>query len=162
MPEQAPYGRLGALIRRRYKERGLTIPQLVEQTGISQSTIHRIINATDVDIVSKPENVASLSIAAGLTEDDVRDTVQNEDLRQSILRRMDTAKAVGLRDYNRARMSGPARADLIIISPDGVTGKVSFEATGETLQDVVLKLGDVLRDAGWIAALPLESADFPT
>lgn len=159
LPSQ-PHTRLGALVRRRYKEQGLSMGALAERASVSRSTVHRIVNAENVDITPEPPNIAQVLVALGIDEDEVRATIDDDDFRRQVLLWMGSEKANTMRDYARAR-SGMAisqsSADLVLISPAGVAGRIAFDVKGAQRDEAIRQVADVLGEAGWVVARPVSA-----
>ena len=149
-----PLADLGALVRARREDRGLSMDQLANAAGVGRSTLFRFEVGRSTAVA--PSRVARILVTLGITADEVIPLVHDEHTLGELLAWLDRASQVQAlasfaQDKSLRHSDTPAGTpDLVAIHPDGTMLYIEVKTPGE---DSERRGGDLVRALGSIGYL---------
>lgn len=158
------YSAVGAAIRNRRVELGLTINQLAERSNTSYPTVSRLERGTSTKVGS--DKIAAILEALDFTLDEVEQVIDDERLRDRILRWMSARQLQHVREMSSYfERTGPQQLSLsdtpttaILISPNGQVCELRVKGGERVQKATVTQLGAVLEPAGWRVTVPVSGS----
>ena len=157
----ASHAQLGALVRAKREAAGLSQQALADKAGVSRESVSRLENANG-EWAPRPRKIAQVLLTLDITVPQVTDTVDDPALYVELVAEMERQSSVDFKTYAQERAlkvierkAGEGQADLILVSPAGVTAIVEVKAGPRPTSQVVKELQELLAPHGWIVSVPM-------
>jgi transcriptional regulator with XRE-family HTH domain len=155
------HARLGALVRAKREAVSLSQQALADRAGVSRESVSRLENDSG-EWSPRPRKLAQILLALDIGVPQVTDTVDDPALYVELVAEMDKQANVSFRNYAQGEAlkvahhkQGDGPADLILISPAGVTAIIEIKAPPRPTANIVKELQELLAPHGWIVSVPV-------
>ncbi len=159
-PEPGTFG-IGALVRKRRLEHGLTQPELGQIADMGRTTLHRIEN--EVGTQARPANLARVLRALNITRKEVTtflgpDQAEYADYVISWMDRLERTQEMGdwlAGQQEESEREQDAAADVTLLHPDGTLMLVQVKSKGNDHEAALEAIIECAKTAGMTAMRPL-------
>lgn len=145
MTQTASHATLGALVRERRTQLGLSMDQLAQLARVSRSSIHRLEHGHEIR--PTPAKLARVLAVVGIDADGVLAALPDDEYRGDVLHwleRAEQATALAGEIESAARFT----PDLVVIGTDGTTVMIEVKGGGPDA------IAAVLKSAGYLVTRP--------
>lgn len=156
--------RLGAAVREKRENLGMSQVKAAELAGVGRTTLHRLElgpEARDEAARKRPyaDTLAKVLATLRFTETEAREAISDALYADEVVRRMPRhAPGDGVAEYARARRGTYARGsvpDLVLLHPDGSVAVVEFKSAAEdVIVDRLDEIAKAMRDIGYMVTVP--------